>query len=435
MNCPKCHSTEFDSGGYCLVCGLRALDSGDGRDASGGAQDPIIPTGSDSVAPAAAAELPEWRQELSRRLQEIKLRREATEPAPEGTPPVEAASAPVAEEPPPASETEIAQARSPRRQRRTARVSVSDRREESPEEAAGERDVPAPVESPEPRLAVVRTQAQESSYPSPVTADHLIRRSEPTAEVRLQTETRDLIDAAVARQISMPPPEPPISEAARPPATDIPPVVLPTQPPRPEPKVAPKSRPVPVPDPAPAPNQPWISGPLVKSVARPSVDIRAKAKITPEPERVPPPFATPEVREDRLILLTRTLSGLVDLILVILCAGLMVLAVDIIEGIDVLDTVSLVHYGLLFLLMYFVYSIFFLAIAGQTVGMMITDVRMIGESSEHVPVSQILLRCFVFVIGTAAAGIGLLWGCFDREARCLHDRVSGTRVHRVLQDS
>jgi uncharacterized RDD family membrane protein YckC len=253
------------------------------------------------------------------------------------------------------------------------------------------------------------------------------------AEARLQTETRDMIDAAVARQASVPPLEPPIPEAARPPTADNPPLVRPELPPQPESKWEPKFKPTPIPDPVPAPNPPSIPVPIIRSESRPSVDIRTRAKIIPEPEPIrPQPAISPaEPGEDRLILLTRTLSGLVDLILVTLCAGLLILAVDILEGIEVLDTVSLIHYGLLLLLMYFVYSIFFLGIAGQTIGMMITDVRMIGDSSEHVPLSRILLRCIVFVVGVAAAGIGLLWGCFDREARCLHDRASRTRIIRV----
>jgi uncharacterized RDD family membrane protein YckC len=267
-----------------------------------------------------------------------------------------------------------------------------------------------------------------------------------------------MIDAAVARQASLPPHEPLLHESRTRPATEDPSAARPEPPAQFEAKPVLQARPAlkpnpvpaqepplkPEPAPKPEPRLPLDIRPPVRVIPEPAPkpeprlppDMRPPVRVIPEPEPIPSPFPAllPEPREDKLILLTRTLAGLVDFIVVVLCAGLMILAVDILEGIDVFDTVSRIHYGVLFLLMYFVYSIFFLAMAGQTIGMMLTDVRMIGASSERVSLPRILIRCFVFLAGVAAAGIGLLWGCFDGEARCLHDLMSRTKVIRVLQD-
>jgi uncharacterized RDD family membrane protein YckC len=72
--------------------------------------------------------------------------------------------------------------------------------------------------------------------------------------------------------------------------------------------------------------------------------------------------------------------------------------------------------------------------ASQTIGMMLTDLRMMGASTNRPGIVQILVRCCAFLIGLAAFGIGLLWGCFDGQARCLHDLLSQTRVVRVTLD-
>jgi hypothetical protein len=62
--------------------------------------------------------------------------------------------------------------------------------------------------------------------------------------------------------------------------------------------------------------------------------------------------------EGKLILLSRTLSGLVDLMLVVLFTGMFIVATDHFWGISVVDSISIAHFSLLFLLIYFVYSVF-----------------------------------------------------------------------------
>jgi uncharacterized RDD family membrane protein YckC len=145
----------------------------------------------------------------------------------------------------------------------------------------------------------------------------------------------------------------------------------------------------------------------------------------------PPAAHPPAFYEGKLILLSRILSGLIDLIVIVLFTGGCIIGADFFSGIAMLDLVSLANYSLLFLLAYFLYSLFFLGTSNQTIGMMITDLRVVGEEGGRPLMVQLLGRCFGYLLSLLGLGIGLLWGLFDRESRCLHDRLSNTRIVRV----
>ena len=135
--------------------------------------------------------------------------------------------------------------------------------------------------------------------------------------------------------------------------------------------------------------------------------------------------------EGKLILLSRTLSGLVDLIIIVICSGVCILASDFCSGIIELDALSYVAFGVLFLLVYFLYSLFFLITAGQTIGMMITDLRVVGLDQGRPLFRQLLRRCAGYLVSILGFGFGLIWSLFDRESMCFHDRISGTCVIRA----
>src|SRR5262249_10887975 len=94
-------------------------------------------------------------------------------------------------------------------------------------------------------------------------------------------------------------------------------------------------------------------------------------KVLPEKVR--------EERPEKLILLSRTLSGLVDLIIVFLSGSAFILVTDMVSGITVFDYRSMIHYSLLLVAIFLVYSLFFLGTANQTIGMMITNLRVVGK--------------------------------------------------------
>jgi uncharacterized RDD family membrane protein YckC len=142
----------------------------------------------------------------------------------------------------------------------------------------------------------------------------------------------------------------------------------------------------------------------------------------PAPEAAPAPprrmFIGPEPETDRLMLLSRTFSGLVDVIIVVLIGSALIFAVDIIEGIEIFDTVSLLYYLSLLIIIFLVYSVFFLATATQTIGMMLTDLRVVNRLHARPHLVQVFIRSITFLVALSAAGIGL-------------DRLSGTNVIRV----
>jgi uncharacterized RDD family membrane protein YckC len=136
--------------------------------------------------------------------------------------------------------------------------------------------------------------------------------------------------------------------------------------------------------------------------------------------------------EQKLIFLSRTLSGLVDLICVVFLVGSFIIAADLFGGIIVLDAVSMLDFAALSILTYFVYSLFFLFLtaSNQTIGMMITELRVTGVEEVRPPFHKLFKRCFWHLISLLILGIGLLWGIFDRNNMCLHDKLSRTCVIR-----
>jgi uncharacterized RDD family membrane protein YckC len=151
---------------------------------------------------------------------------------------------------------------------------------------------------------------------------------------------------------------------------------------------------------------------------------------------IPAPADNQDVAHERMgddegkwILLSRTLSGLIDLICIVLCPGAFILAAEFSYGIVVLDSVFLAHFAALFLLMYFVYSFFFLSTSHQTIGMMITDLRVVGMKNTRPSIGQLITRCCCYLVSLLV--FGPLWSLFNRKNLCLHDRLSGTTVVRM----
>ncbi len=198
----------------------------------------------------------------------------------------------------------------------------------------------------------------------------------------------------------------------------------------------------PLPEPAPRPAPQPSSKPADVQEIRNLIDsaVSKQAPTAPaRPELVsviasgPAPASAPalEPSEGKLIFLSRTLAGLVDLIVVVLCTGGFIIAADYFSGIIELDHLSLALFAVVFLMVFFVYSLFFLSATNQTIGMMITDLRVVAGSETRPSIRQLLGRCSAFLLSLLCAGIGLFLGLFDRDSLCFHDRVSGTHVVRI----
>ena len=194
----------------------------------------------------------------------------------------------------------------------------------------------------------------------------------------------------------------------------------------------------PLPDPATKATDPTTSKPtdaqeiknLIDSAVLRQVPQSPAPSLAPVPVVARTPLAEPE-SEGKLILLSRTLSGLVDLIVIVLCTGACIIAADYFSGIIALDYISLLVFSVVFLMVFFLYSLFFLSASNQTIGMMITDLRVVGANERRPSIGQLIGRCSAYMFSLLCAGIGLILGLFDRDSLCFHDRVSGTHVIRI----
>ncbi len=213
----------------------------------------------------------------------------------------------------------------------------------------------------------------------------------------------------------------------------------------------------PAPAPLPEPEQQLLE-PAVEAIAEesaPPVPEPAVEVPNPEPESIqsqvdnvipaqtssavqvasiveaPPPAMPVAHATDKLILLSRTLSGLVDLTVVFLCGFSCVMAAEIVSGFADVDAWSWVNFALLQTTIFFLYSVFFLGAANQTIGMMVTDLRVVDPDHQRPRISQIWIRSAAYLTSLLGFGIGLVWGFFDRESACLHDKISRTCVIRI----
>ena len=138
------------------------------------------------------------------------------------------------------------------------------------------------------------------------------------------------------------------------------------------------------------------------------------------------------IPEGRLIFLSRTLSGLIDLFLIALFTVVFFGAADYFTNAPMLNSINAISFSTLFLMVYFLYSIFLLGTNGQTIGMIMTDLRVVGMNNKPILLSQVVRRNITFLVSLFGLGIGLLTGVISSECLCLHDRLSETRVIRYM---
>lgn len=137
-----------------------------------------------------------------------------------------------------------------------------------------------------------------------------------------------------------------------------------------------------------------------------------------------------EPKENRVsqeVIFSRLLAGIIDLSLPVLLAAVFTFTASMILHFDFFSMNSL-WFGVSFSVsFYLLNSFFFLSVSGQTPGMYLTDLRLIGEDSEELHVVSLFVRITLF-LPVVATVLGLLPAIFDPWCRCLHDRLSRTRV-------
>jgi uncharacterized RDD family membrane protein YckC len=365
MRCPKCQNGEINGLKSCPLCGFQTgaeVDAGSievkphkSRSADSAGMIEMDYSGHPEESQTEPRDMPEWRQQVARRLQEIKQKRQANS-------------------------------------------------------GGGAEVAPLPLPFPEPEKIEVQSRvislAKGAGNEEKLQAPGGIQPAAKSGEV---TQRKVITPRASRKQPSL---QALLREPL--PGTEKPPV--------PGDSLGPAGQTTAKGNPAEIKN--LIDNVVIRQIVPPS----AKSSETTPTER----RALSLTRyEDKLTLLSRAFSGMVDLVIMALCVGTFIFAIDAFSGIVVVDTFSWISYGLLFLATYFVYSFFFLGTINQTVGMMITDLRVVDEQGKRPPMRQILGRSCSFVPSLLVAGAGLIWGIIDRDSRCLHDRLSGTHVVRI----
>ena len=132
----------------------------------------------------------------------------------------------------------------------------------------------------------------------------------------------------------------------------------------------------------------------------------------------------------REIFLSRLLAGLVDLLLSSFFGLIFGWVASTLLGYDFFSAASIEIALATGIFLYLVSSFFFLSLSGQTPGMHLTGLQLLYQGSAELPFMAVFIRVLAIlpVIMTLA---GLLWGLFDPRGRCLHDRVSQTRVASI----
>ncbi len=136
----------------------------------------------------------------------------------------------------------------------------------------------------------------------------------------------------------------------------------------------------------------------------------------------------------------RVLAGLADLLVLGAIDGTIVYLTLRILDLPLEDVLSLpaVPLGVFLLLLNGGYLAVFTAAGGQTIGKMLTGIKVVaersvedieaGSSSLRVTVGAAVLRATAYLISLLPAGLGFAAILFDSDGRALHDRLAETRV-------
>ncbi len=106
------------------------------------------------------------------------------------------------------------------------------------------------------------------------------------------------------------------------------------------------------------------------------------------------------------------------------------------RGLDRVLTLASTDFDLLlgragpFLVMYGLYYLLMVFLAGRTIGQRLLAMRIVDRRGERPGLVVALVRALAQVAGILAAALGLVWAALDSEKRAFHDLVAGTYVVR-----
>jgi uncharacterized RDD family membrane protein YckC len=140
-----------------------------------------------------------------------------------------------------------------------------------------------------------------------------------------------------------------------------------------------------------------------------------------------PASLSENIPDQREVLFSRVLAGLLDL-MVSLVAGVLFgfIAASLLE-VDLTSPSVMEVAGGCAAAFWLLNSTFFLFVARQTPGMMVTDLELIGEQRAELSLGRVVGRILLQLLA-ALSLVGLLWAIFDEHGRCWHDRLSRTLI-------
>jgi uncharacterized RDD family membrane protein YckC len=130
-------------------------------------------------------------------------------------------------------------------------------------------------------------------------------------------------------------------------------------------------------------------------------------------------------------ILSRIVSGFVDLFVICLLASPLLALVQFNE-LDWLETRTIVFLAGFVVAVGFLYLTISTALTGRTLGMTLFSLRVVDARTGLIPTGgQSAKRALVYILSLAPAGIALMYTFIDREGLTPHDRFSRTAVVRV----
>jgi uncharacterized RDD family membrane protein YckC len=130
-------------------------------------------------------------------------------------------------------------------------------------------------------------------------------------------------------------------------------------------------------------------------------------------------------------ILSRIVSGFVDLFVICLLASPLLALVQFNE-LDWLETRTIVLVASFVVAVGFLYLTISTALTGRTLGMTLFSLRVVDARTGLIPTGgQSAKRALVYILSLAPAGIALMYTFIDREGLTPHDRFSRTAVVRV----
>jgi len=88
----------------------------------------------------------------------------------------------------------------------------------------------------------------------------------------------------------------------------------------------------------------------------------------------------------------------------------------------------LLVFFLSFVFLHMVYFTIFHAWSGQTIGKMITGIRVVTEENKLAPPAVAFLRWTGYILSFIPLATGFLWSAVDKDHCAWHDRLAQTRV-------